>query len=288
MKLKKSCIFMIVLFMMFVSIAIGCQREENPEENNSQEKEMPEAIEELESGALEIMSQADMIPVVDRGDREEQQEITFDETLLTEVLRKEEDAGSGGGTQGGEDEQDNQELPQDTEEIWDNIKKTIAQLHSNWDELEPQLNDENVSRDVITEFEETLDSLTILSTEQDYFATLIAANRLTQYLSQFRAPFSEDSSPTAYGLKYQVRNVVLAAVANDYQDAQESLDILKEQGQELTTDLMEQDADEVAAEYNTSVNNLQRALDKKDLDLIKINAAVVMENVTQMIEELEG
>jgi hypothetical protein len=290
---------MILLLLTIVLFLAGCGGEDNPDQN--EQSEMPGEIMEMESGLLRIMQQADLVPAVlseqakSKSGEEEQaneetegneeeatgeseeavaqvSELTFKETILRELLEKEADA---------DVIDEDEELPENTEIIWNDIKKTVTELHSQWGQLEPLLVDENITQEVIGYFEEGLDNLTVFSTERDYFTTMDAANQLTGHLSKFMVPFAENIVALTYDLKFHIRNIVLQAAVNKYTEAQISLDYLIEHKPELAKILDE-------AEFRgleTSLDNLQRVLDKKTLDLVILKAAVVMENMVQIIEK---
>ncbi len=316
---KKLAILMTLIFAIFIvsgcAVLPGCEMEENDEEEAQQveEEEMPEEIEEIENRVLEIMQQADLIPVInmiseieedeeneneeengeedeegdENEDENEQEEYDLEETiiledvLLSEVLIKEMEA------EDEENQEEKNQYPQNAEEIWDNIENTLLELYEQWDNLEPQLAGENISPDYINSFEETLDRLTISSTEQNYFDTLTNANELTQYLPVFMVPFAENCMPAAYELKYHTRNIILTAAADNYEEAQDSMNYMKQLEGKLSEDLEENDAEETAEQLDISLSNLQRVVDKQNLVLIKVNAAVTMENIMQVIEDLE-
>jgi len=295
MHFKKKYIFLMLLFLILniagCNLIPGCNAgEENSEERSQEEKVMPNEINEIQTAALEIMQQADLIPLVEEvsqqseGDPEaeeqeaEEVELTFEKTILGDVLIRELEAE---GTDDGESIQ----LPEDTKEIWDNIKINVAKLHEQWNELEPMVIQENVYIDTINAFEEELDSLTVFSTEQNYFGTLVAANELTLHLSKMMIPFAEDLIPTVHELRYHVRNILLNAAIDNYRAARQSLNYLKEHSLSVTSALKE--SEKRAEEFNISLDNLQRALDNQNLNLININAAIVMDELIQMQEELE-
>lgn len=319
MKFIKSRIFIYISLVFLALLFTGCPQEE-PEEIE-EEKEMPEAIGGIERGALEIMRLADLVPVIDKiqeqqvaEETEENQEqnedengqqddeaepeeqevfnqrqgqsqemVTFEETLLAEVLKREEEDEPEVLEERGEEA----DTPRNAEELWDNVKINVASLHDQWDELEPILIKENVPPDAINQFKEELDTLTQVSVEEDYFGTLVAANQLTEFLPEFMKPFAENNAPIAYELKYHVRNVVLTAAEENYDEAQESLDYMKERVRSLNDDLEEEEAQDTVAELQTSLDNLDRAIEKEELNLIKIKAAVTMENLVEAIDELE-
>ena len=147
--------------------------------------------------------------------------------------------------------------------------------------------EKNVSQEVISKFEDELDRLTVSATAQQPFSVLSAANELTGYLYKFMASFAETPVPLTYEFKYHVRNILLQADSGAYGEAEESLAYMKEQKPALTMALEEKKASTQDAELNASLDNLQRALDKQNFDLVKVNAAVVMENLTMILQVLE-
>lgn len=276
---RKGLALLVSLLLLFVA---GCPGGgDNPEGDDQAQAEMPREIDEMNNELLDIMWQADRIPLAGQSSQQEgedgqgaeqEQEPTFDETTLGEVLDREMEDEAG---------DENQTLPEDTEAVWDDIKMKITELHSQWNELEPLLVKENVSEDLISAFEEELDSLTTFSTSKNQSGVLTAANQLTFYLSKFREPFTEDETPLAYELRYHVRSIVLNAAGGDFAEAQDSLAYIKEQQRSLTRNI----EDEESAEMDNSLDNLERALDKENLDLVKINAAEVMENLVQITRD---
>ena len=283
MEFKKS----VFLFCLFLLILLpGCTRgaqEGSPEGNSPQTA--PREITEIETRTLEIMQQADLIPVIEKASAQGEEtkkmtELTYDETILGEVLKREAETASGGNGE-------QKALPEETDEVWNTIKKAITDLHDQWDRLEPQIAAEKVSQEMISNFEEVLDRLTAFGTEESVLGTLTAANQLTLHLAKFMGPFEDPPSPIAYELKYHVRNTVLTAAEDNYEAAREDLAYIREQQPALRKALEENDAAESADELEMSLVDLQRAVDKQDLELVKINAAVVMENVVKAIEKLK-
>ncbi|MGF7183993.1 hypothetical protein GGQ84_000068 [Desulfitispora alkaliphila] len=267
-----------VTVLLFLTILLsGCPFQGATEEEPiQQEAEAPDAIDYIEESALEIMAHADVIYLLTEGDE-----------LLAKVLQREMTAENDGqGDDDNGDEQESEDSPS-PEEIWITIDEAIASIHEQWDDLKHQLIEENISPGELKPFEETLDNLTLLSAQRKYFETLIAANQLTEYLPRFMLPFAEDVTATAYKLKFHIRNVILTAANGDYSEAQSSVDFLKDQSQTLFDDLEEEDAQETARELETSIDNLETALDKQSLELIKVKATVAMGNVVNALDELE-
>ncbi len=279
------CVFLLVLTVLSASCTRGGEGGSGGGGNASGQK-APREILEMESSLLEIMRQADLVPVIERsaqqgGEAKKMTDLTFDETTLGEVLKREEETGSGG-------EWGQQKLPEESAAVWTRIKASIAGLHDQWDRLEPQVAAENIPEEAIASFEETLDWLTASATAGSYPGTLAAANQLTRHLAKFMEPFAEPPAPQAYEIKYYIRETVLQAAEGKYDAARENLSKIREQQPAVHKALKDRDAAERAEELDISLNNLQRAVEKEEPELVKINAAVVMENMVQAIEKMQG
>ncbi|AOT68596.1 hypothetical protein [Geosporobacter ferrireducens] len=204
---------------------------------------------------------------------------TLGDVILTEVLMREKT---------GNDSNQMLKPPEDITETWKEINTTIKALHDKWNILEPVLIEENIPPETISGFENTLDTLTAHGMQNKYFETLSTANLLTSHLPKFMGNFKKDVPPTVYSLKFLVRNVVITAASENYQGAQDSLDKIKEQSQSVKSKLIEKKAKSTADKFDASVGNLQKSVEKKDLNLVKINASIVMKNVGLMRDDLAG
>lgn len=276
MNLKKNVVILLLLITILASAGCGiggCEEESSPEESGK--PAMPREINEMEEGLLEIMQLADLIPLVEiaetvQEDREEEKR-TFEETLIGEVvaseLNKRENNREG-------------ELPDDAENIWDGIKTAVQEIHELWNILEPALEEQRVDSYLTSSFEEELDILTGMAVNQDYTGAMTAANALTRHLPMFMAPFTDGNIPLAHELKYHTRNIVLKTAGSNRGDVQESLDYLRAKKTVIVNV-----ADEIEGEQlEASIDNMQRAVDKDDLHLVKINASIVMSNLVDLIE----
>ena len=205
--------------------------------------------------------------------------MTIEESILVEILKREKNP---------PEEKQEEKPPKDIAETWRTIHSTIKGLHDKWNVLEPLLIQQSVSPEVMAGFEDTLDSLTNLGISKNYFGTIATANRLTAYLPKFMTPFKKDIPPTVYNLKFHLRDVILNVAVDNYPQAQESLNQIKEQGQSIKSQLIEKKAKSTADKFDASVINLQKSLDKKDMNLLKINGAIVMKNIMLMKDDLAG
>ncbi len=308
---NKKTVLIIILFFV-ISIAgcggfPGCGTVEKKSDKSDQgKKELPAEITDMEISVLKILHQANLAPLVELISRQpgkeagsqetgggggqksgesaeqgqkEEIKLTFEKTILGEVLKREMEAE-------GSSNEESKKIPQDTEEIWDNIKTTITGLHDLWNKLEPAVAQENVPADTVKAFEETLENLTVAITEQNYFTTLSYANEFTGHLSKISAPFAQDAVPAVNEQKYHVRNILLSVADNNYAEAQRSINYILEHSQAITSSLKERE--KKSHSLNISMNNLQEALYEQNLGLINIKAAIVMEELVKIKEELKN
>ena len=309
---KKIHFFIIAFFLIFSLSACGQKPQKPSPKTEDTPPEMPKVIEELEKDLLKIMTLADKIPYFERviietekieeekkkeeaematgGEESKSQPkessqtpqvqpkpMTIEESILTEVLNKEKTSS---------EDKEEEKPPKDITETWKSINTTTRGLHDKWNVLEPLLIQQSISPETVAEFEDTLDRLTNLAINNNYFGSITTANRLTLFLPKFMTVFKKDIPPTVYVLKYHVRDVVLNTAVENYPQAQESLNHIKEQGQSIKSDLIEKKAKSTADKFDASVINLQKSLDKKDINLIKINAAITMKNIMLMKDDL--
>jgi len=262
---------------------------QDEEEETAEELEEIEAIEET---VLQILQETDTVVLLDEpedaenesNDNDEEnntennepaEEFAYDDTILSEVLAKEMEARE-------------EEMPEDSQEAWGSIKMQITELHQQWDELEPTLREENVTEEEIVSFEEALDELTIRASEQDRIGTLDSGNEITEPMSSFLVPFTEDGVSEVYEMKYHLRNLVIRTAAGDYEEDLESQENIEASRQEVTRGIEdEEEAEEKDQQLQTSIDNLEDALQQQEPDLVEIKASLVMEQLVDIEEQLK-
>ncbi|NLC51631.1 MAG: hypothetical protein GX764_04910 [Firmicutes bacterium] len=175
---------------MFLAVGCGGRGSGGDSDSNSKvgENKQLQAMEEINYKLIEIMQQANLIPVIKKltaeggtsevqgaeeqeqqeqgegaqqGERQTQQggkaqqeqqrfELTFDETILGQVLQREIEAEAEPSEDGGQ----MQQPPNSVNEIWEQIKLSITVLHEQWNNLEPLLVQRNLAQVKLNDFEE--------------------------------------------------------------------------------------------------------------------------------------
>ena len=203
--------------------------------------------------------------------------LTINDILLSEVLKVEATEKKENGSE---------EIPNDIAFIWHGINTKITGLHKKWNMLESQVVKSGASQESIKGFENTLNNLTISASEYNFLDTLFHSNKLTSYIPDLINNFKKQVPSPVYFMKYHLRQIILDCRINDYESATKNYTKLIIYKDSLVSQLIDKKLTEPANKLNTSVKDLEDALKLKDLNIIKIKAAVVMSNIETVKEEL--
>lgn len=204
--------------------------------------------------------------------------ITIKDTILSDLL-KEEKAKE-------EDSKSKKEVPDDIIMIWNDINSKVKGLHEKWNSLEPELIKAGGSQDAIKNFEDTLNNLTISSTNYKYMDTLMLSNKLTSYIPSLTTNFKSKIPNQIYHMKYYIRQIVLDSSNNNFNMSNSNFKKMLVYKDTLISQLAEKKLSELANKLNTSIADLQDVLKTKDMSVIKIKSSVVMKNLNEVKEKM--
>ena len=245
----------------------GDGEEEEEDSDNDDHEEGSEGEGEGEENGLEASA---------AGEGEE----GFDETIWSEVIDREME-------QDDEDEGGEDDIPAQWEAAWDNIESNVTSIHEFWDVLKPQLQDQEISPGAASAFEEELDELTSLAAGNNRLEVMASANELTGPLAEFMVPYGKEAVPEVMEMKYYLRRVVLEAAHAEYEEAQDSFEIM-EAKQARVANALQDDNPEKVSELKTSLAEFKRVLEQEEEhEILKIKASLAMKNLEETLEELE-
>ncbi|MBF8982032.1 hypothetical protein IZY60_00630 [Lutibacter sp. B2] len=326
MKIIKKTMILFMIFCLLLSSA-GCtksQKKPSKEDANSK-KAMPEVIKSIEKDILLVMQQVDLTLYFNRS-IEQKKQLEKEMLEMKKILKDEKSSGEKPKEESsntGEDKESQKEdvskkepnplmfpemvlqdilknekvLPEDNEstkaptdinETWKKINTTIISIHNKFNILEPLIIEKNAGSLAITKFKDTLDQLTNYVLEKKYFETITLANQLTLYLPEFMAHFETKIPPTAYTLKFYTRDIVLKSSKNDYKSANNNINELIQKSKVLKSFLTNKNSKPIIEKFDAALVNFQNAVKKHDINLIKINAAIVMKNIVIISKEIES
>lgn len=175
--------------------------------------------------------------------------------------------------------------PDEIDEIWSQISNKIIDFHKKWNLLEADLRDVHGPQEKMKKFEETLNKASDEIMKKDIMNSLFALNDLTNYLADFRNSFTTKVPTTVYKIKYHIRQGVLYAYEEKYEDTQKHIEKAKELRSSLQQQFVERNAQHTVEKFDLSIEDLEKQVQEKNFDLIQINAMVVIKNVV-LIEDI--
>lgn len=313
--MKNAKIFSVLIIIFLIITLSSCAKQsKNSNLKVDKSKQTINAVEELEMELIDIMGQIDLIPYYEKqikekkkkeeeqkkqqgkpagaenkegssgekpegkGEEFEPQPITNNDSLLFELLEQEKSYKS--------EEQDKQKIPDNIIFIWHEINKKINQLHLKWDDLKLEFKEVEISLGSINGFDDALNSLTIASNKNKNLKTLIDANELTLYMSQFIKDLNDNKLASLYSMKYHTRQIILNVANSNYLEADKNLKTLKNEEEMLTTELTEKKFKVLLDKLRLATTNLENALSLQDINVIKIKASIIMKNISAIKEKL--
>lgn len=328
---QKSIIYvsLILLSLFLVFGMTGCQEVPDKEDDEEDAEEEVEEAEQEEVFAELLRMHETTLAVIEGA------ESTVEESVLDQIVsiekEFEEEENDNGEENNNEENQNNEEDNNDEDEketdspdeIWDKVQDDTANLHEMWDDIAPDIAEEDIAQEEIDSFEELLDDLNSTVNGEEFLPTIENANQVTRDISTFMMPFSEEIYPEIFEARYHTRAIVLLSSQENFQKAQENFDSLDELTELIVEDLEEaaeeaqEDEDEendeeeneedeedennenedeennedegnepgedVAAQLEKSVKNLGTALENDELETVNIKANLVMENLMEAI-----
>ena len=120
----------------------------------------------------------------------------------------------------------------------------------------------------------------------NYFQTLSNSNALAEYIPLFFRELNDRLAASIYYIKYYLRQIILDAAENNYQNINSYLREIQQQQANITSKLIAKGADDLADQITLSVATLEEVINLKDLNIIKIKAGLVAKNIKSAQEKL--
>lgn len=325
LKIKFIYVLIVLISIMLIT-SCAKQPPQKPAPKPDEPKQIPPVVEEIESEIISVMTAVDMIPYYKRQIEEKKKKDEEKKELAKELGMPTQEGGTQGQGEGGQeggqkkemsqidklvefepkpitindillseilkaeatDKKDSksEEIPNDIVFMWHEINTKIAGLHKKWNTLESEVIKSGASQESISGFENTLNNLTISSSQYNFIDTLFYSNKLTSYIPDLIKNFKVKVPSPIYYMKYHLRQIILDCRIKDYDSASKNYNKLNIYKDALVSQLIDKKLTKLANKLNTSIKDLENALILKDLNIIKIKASVVMSNMELVKEEL--
>lgn len=167
---------------------------------------------------------------------------------------------------------------------WPKFEKMVAQLHAQWNTIQPNIVTQGATPEMQKSFSNTLNELTMTITRQELFSGLIAANDLYNKSISFERLLKMKSSTEAKKILYHGRDAVYKALNNQETAGEKSIEKAMRSWEIVKHQIKDQN---MINKFEFSLTELDEAIKHKDPNLIKIKAQIAGKNIQEIIRTLE-
>lgn len=302
----------IISLMCLILIFSGCAKKEEAKKPEDQVPKQPEVLSSLEQDILTLMGKIDLTPSINNAleEKKKNEEIAQQkefiiakesEDRLSEQDRpktsEEKEAKSvkiSGFTENAIiynmlksenikaiTELESEDVPSKLEESWMSIKKDLVKIHKSWNDLESKMADVPVGKESIESFENNLTLLTDSINKYDIFNSLVYANNLTKYTSEFKNYFKSPTNNDTDKMTYSIRKAALLTSLGNFDEAVSTVNATLETIDSKSSTIMQKDK-EAFLKLKNSLDDLKKSIETKDLKLMNIKAPIVIENINTL------
>jgi len=296
-KLKLSKILLIA-FTIYTLFLCGCNQGKPDSKNEAQQMKadkesdkIPEDLKNIESSIEKIIKALEG-PAVSIKDEKENDQQTQDKSSQSEEQEsgKENEEGKeenkddqNSNEQKNSQDSSNQKSASEPKDPWKEISSIINKLHYQWNSYIPSASKKNASRNLIDNFDNSLNNLTSTIVTKDKNKTLLSANSLYLFIPDFYMLYKTPTSPEIKRIRYYIRNTVLNASISNWQQAGKDVGSLKSTWAiyKNTIDAKNQD---LASKLDYSIYELEKVVNENNMHLTDIKGRIAMSN-TESVEK---
>lgn len=190
---------------------------------------------------------------------------------------------SGGGQGQGQQQQQQTPAPKDP---WQEVTKSIQDLHTSWDEYAPKSMKEGATKDLTDQFSNALNNLTMVAMKKNNIDTMVAANQLYGYVPEFYYLYKTQVSPEVKKVKFYARDCVLSAMKQNWAQADTDIKNLKASFT-IFKRTLENDMKDKGTKIENSIYELEKVEKDKNKELTDIKGRLVLKGTMTLEKEME-
>lgn len=290
--------YMTLLIILFtcINLVAGCSRKpaKSPPKNSDTQKKESQALKKQQTDIESIIKEYEKVYLMQTAPPpkppESPESGTEQQSGKQGQSQQQQKSDSGGESkqeQGGEQGQQQSSQSQNqtaTQPDWPKLEKDIAKIHEQWNEFQTEAMKSGATSEMINDFSNTLNQLTMTLTRQELYEGLLTVNELYGKTIDFEKLFKTKSPPDAKKIMYYGRMAVYKSLNNDDFGARDAINNALISWENIKSQV--QDTNE-AAKVQFSLNELSQAITEKDPNLIKIKAQIAQKNVQDVIKSME-
>lgn len=308
-KLSYKGIISIILIMSFLNFT-ACSPQKKPEtlkSSSTEEKKPPKELDELRSGIEKVekllnslyeegkkplfIQQEKIEKKAREGSSQQQGEGGSEEQQGEKSGDSEEGSGSSGGS--GQQQGQAQQQKLTTEELklklqqenyksFEEIKKSVMELHSAWNSYEPKAIADFAIQSSINDFESALNNLTKTVEMNDAYLSLLEVNQLYKFLPDFYILYDAEVPPDLDRIRYSINKIKLLTEKDDYTGASNVLQYLDSVWMSTRPKLKSTNT-EIMSKFEFALSDLKNSVIVKNKMIVEAKSEVLL----KLIEEFK-
>lgn len=167
---------------------------------------------------------------------------------------------------------------------WDKINKDVTDIANAWKSYQPQAGQAGASQEIQDAMTTALTKLQMASASKDASATMQGSNDVSAAVVELFALYSSKVPADIGRLDVLERQVILDVAAKDYSAATKDLAKTTSVWKEVEPSVLEHNGKDVAAQFNSSLEEQSARLDSKDYTALTDEARKALE----IVDALEG
>lgn len=281
----------LLVSLICVNLMTGCFNKpaKSPPKTSGSEKKESEILKKIESGTEAVIKEYEKTyfmqtapppkaPAASEKPKEEEQQKSEGPKDGQEGKEGEKEEGSN------KQQQSSQSTTTAAQPNWPKLEKDIGKLHEQWNDFQSEAIKSGATLEMVNDFSDTLNELTVTLTRQELYEGLLAANNLYGKTVDFERLFKTESPPDSKKILYHERMAAYKILNNDDMGAKEAIDNAFMAWETVKPQVKDMDA---AGKVEFSLKELNRAIMEKDPNLIKIKTQIGEKNVRGVIKSME-
>ncbi len=172
----------------------------------------------------------------------------------------------------------------ETTKQYEAIKRESEQLHSLWNDAEPELLKSLAPQVSINNFEDALNYFTKNIEKPDSYANLVSLFELYRILPDFFELYNTKYTPEIDRLKFAAKKIKLISEKDDYKNMTITMDYLSERWEKAKPKLDKESIDSIN-KFDLALSDLKESIESKDKTIIQVKSEVLIKIIDKLTEE---
>lgn len=289
MNMKTACVKALSLFLAAgIILLTGCQSgssqssqsESSP--SGSESEKVPADLTGLENNIETIIGTLGG-PAVQVKQQESESSQSGQEESSVSGSQSSQSGQEGSSVSGSQSSRQSQSSSASQQDPMDKISSIIEKMHYQWNNLMPEAVKKGTNKDLVNNFDNSLNRLSNTVNSKNKTDTLTAANDLYAYIPDLYSLFNSKSSPAIKRIRYYSRSAVLNSQTAGWTKADSDIGSLKSVWAMYQSTLGKEQQD-LANKLDLSVYELEKVVKERNPQLVNIKGRIVLSN-TEALEK---